>query len=879
MIVAWLWSAALAGSPEDAVVPLSPVAATFWEEGLRLEREGEPGAAALRFRAVLAADPSWGPATVALARALVADDRTDDALAALRDRPFDADAVEAQAELLASLGRWPEAAESWQVLAGLRPEWPAAHLRRADALRHTDVVGAAAELRGYLAFSGVDPAADGLAPVAAAVADELRATGRRDEAARLVELVLAVDPGQADALGELLVRIEVDALADALGAAGTVPLLPPQRARLDAARAALDAGALDAARRELEVLALDAPAAPEVWDALSRAREAQGDVAGAEAAIRAASQLDPRSAAYAARRGDLLSRFGGRFDAEAAAAFAAATRRAPDDPELWFRRGEAERRAGRWRAGAASMERCLRLDPRGPRAEAARRVVEGAVADLEAPPEVPPAVGRPASVPEAAWRAWLLAQAWADRDVAGPGPDPRAEALRELAYVREHAPAFEPALRLEAALRAETGDAAAAAALWGELAALDPRDPEPLAHLATLAERAGDGARAAAAWEEAADRGHGGGLLRRARAQEAALRWWSALGTAREAAARATDPDDRAAAVALGGLLQRRLVGCAVGITLLVLTLLGLPLLGALRRRSGRDLDALLAASPGSWREVARVVSAVQHEVVKHHFGLLEPVADALSDRDPDPARFAAERWYGPQGALAQLRSYVAELEALGRRAGVPVNLRWRDARFGPLLEAAEGLAALEPAVRSGGGPALADALRTLAGPLGRDAHASLAGLVRALCVLRVDEALLREVFAAAMGEFPGRRSTLEVRAPAGGVLVRMFRADFRDVVGNLVRNAAEATPADQGVVVGLLLTVEEDPVTFAERAVLAVADGAPGELTTADLRGRHLNRGLGLAVDLVAAAGGAVSVEGREGYAKAVVVRVPRVE
>ena len=68
---------------------------------------------------------------------------------------------------------------------------------------------------------------------------------------------------------------------------------------------------------------------------------------------------------------------------------------------------------------------------------------------------MPPAVGRPASVPEAAWRAWLLAQAWADRDVdpGVPAPDPRAEALRELAYVREHAPAFEPALRLEEAPR------------------------------------------------------------------------------------------------------------------------------------------------------------------------------------------------------------------------------------------------------------------------------------------------------------------------------------------------------------------------------------------------------------------------------------------
>lgn len=879
MILALLALAAPA-APDPAAVPvaLSPLAQQFWAEGLRLEGEGRPGEAAVRFRAVRTADPAFGAATLALARVLAAQGATGEALGVLRERPYDPDAAQAAAELLERRREWSDAADTWRTVVALRPEWPGARVRRASALGRTDPPAAAQELATYLGFSGIDPVGDGLAPVVLSVAEALRSTARREEAAALVEQVLAVDPDEAGLLGDVLVRIEVDLAAEELARAGDLPLLPTQRATLEAARAAAARGTDDEARRLLEVLVIEAPGSAEAWEALSHVREGQGDAAGAEAATRAAMQLDPRAPEHPARLGDLLVRwFSGQFDGEAVAAYARALRRSPDDPELWWRRAEAERRAGRWGAAVRSAERVLALDPEGTHAADARRWVAGAGLRREPLPELPTAAGRPPALSEDAWRAYTRALAWRDREDV---PWARDEALSELAYVRGAAPAWTPALLLEAAILAERGDDALASRRWEEARALDPTDPEPIARLAAAKERAGEGEVAARLWEEAADAGHPGALLRRAQAQAAAFRWLAARDTVDEVVRRAATPETLAEARSLRDSLDARTRVAAVGALALVLPIAAVPLAARWRRRSGESLDALVARSPGAWRDLARLVSAVQHEVVKHHFGLVGPVADALDDRDPGPARFAAERWFGPEGAVPRLAAYVAEIEALAARSGVRVNLRWRDPRFGPLLAAVERLRALEPALRSGSGRALAEELRALALPLGSAAHTALGELVDALCVTVLRPDVLGEAHARAAAEFPGRPVPAPVIAvPPGRVAVRMFRSELQDVLVNLVRNALEATPADGDATVALQVAVEEDPITFAERVVVAVADHAPGSLTTADLRGRHLSRGLGLAVDWVARAGGTIAVEPRPGYAKAVVVRIPRVE
>jgi tetratricopeptide (TPR) repeat protein len=869
------WAAAPDEVPESLVGALSPVARTFFEEARSLEREGRFADAALRYRAVRSADPAFGPASIGLARVLEAQGRTEEAIGVLRERPFDADALEQLGELSYAADRFDDAAEAWHQLVALRPEWPGALVLEARALARTDVVRAAAVLRSYLGYGGIDPVGDGLVPVAGAVAEELRRTGRRDEAEGLVKSVLAADPDSAGVLADLLVRIEVDLEAVALAEAGDVPLTPPQRLLLREAHERFARGELDGARRQLEVLVLEAQNAAEAWGALAEVREAQGDAVGAEAACRTAMRLDPRSAEWPARLGDLLVRwFAGRYDGEAAASYARALRRRPDDAELWYRRGLAERRSGRWRVGVASMERVLELAPEGPRAAEARLVVQGAALVTDGAPVTVAAHGRPAALTEDAWWAFLRASAWRERHEVWA----LDEALDELRYVRGAAPRFAPAVALEAEIHTARGDRTQAVAGWEAVLALEPGDPEASARLAELAERAGEPS--TALWARAADAGHPGALLRRARAGAASGRWWSARADLRELFARTSSGEVFVAATALDRDLASRVWAAELLGAAGVAGALAVPVAIRWRRRGGKGLDELVAADPAVWRDLARLLSAVRHEVVKHHFGLLEAVASSLDERDPEAARFAAERWFGPAGAVARLRGYVDEIEALGRSVGVRVNLRWRDPRFRPLLEAAEGLSRLEGPLRTAAGPALADGLRRLAGPLGRDAHAALGALIDELCVLQVDAALLLEVHRRAAAEFPGRAVAPPEIAVSGGPLrVRMIRRELEDVLTNLIRNAFEATPLDGDSAVGLFVAVEEDPITFLERVSITVADRAPGALTTRDLRGRHLSRGLGLAVDLVARAGGSISVSPRPGYAKGVVVRVPRVE
>ena len=71
----------------------------------------------------------------------------------------------------------------------------------------------------------------------------------------------------------------------------------------------------------------------------------------------------------------------------------------------------------------------------------------------------------------------------------------------------------------------------------------------------------------------------------------------------------------------------------------------------------------------------------------------------------------------------------------------------------------------------------------------------------------------------------------------------------------------------------------EEDEITGLERVVMRVQDDAPRRISTAMIRGRYIDRGLGLAVDLISRNGGSVHVEDESGWSKAVVVRLPRAE
>jgi signal transduction histidine kinase len=170
--------------------------------------------------------------------------------------------------------------------------------------------------------------------------------------------------------------------------------------------------------------------------------------------------------------------------------------------------------------------------------------------------------------------------------------------------------------------------------------------------------------------------------------------------------------------------------------------------------------------------------------------------------------------------------------------------------------------------------------LRRLARDLNGEGYRALGRKVRHLCQQRVDEAFVDEAWALACRELgdatPFERTVDETDGP---LVVRMFRQDLIDVLVNVLRNAVQANEATGGGRVGVHVAVEDDWVTGLERVVIEVRDDSTLRLDTDQLRGRFLGRGLGLAVDRVTQAGGSMHVEEAEGWAKAVAIRLPRLE
>lgn len=855
----------------------------LYEEGAELEARGAYGAAATAYRVVADNAPNWHGAALDLGRVLVADGRIEAALELYASMPYDADAVEASGRLLAREGRGAEAAVAFRKLRDLRPEWPGSRLLEAEARADAEPDLAASLVLEYVGFEGIDGTEADVVATTRTVAVALRDQGQHAAALELLHDVLdwLADRGD-DGLRTLTTELEVDEASRALAEAADVPLTPDQVQALQGAREAYAAGRHDEARAALEVLVKSQPLSAVAWATLADVREATNDIAGAEQAVRAAERLDPVNASYPAKLGDLLSeRYAGRYDTEAAAAYARAVQRRPDDAELWFRCAVAERRAGHWARSIPSYERVVALDPAGPHADEARRAIEGSERQRPDAVELPGAGGPPNGVPDEAWWAFHRAWAWTRR----PEPDAMDRALAELAVARAAAPGFVRAIDLEASIRADRGEIDRAIAAYERSLALEPDRGEVIGTLARLYHAAGRPDDAAQAAKRAAQLGDPDALWHRAQAEASSWRWSAARATLASFFAHTSGGPAYEQALQLDVDLATRIQRARIGAGAVGVGLVLLPFAVWARSRSGAPLSALVAREPQCWRDVARICSAIRHEVLKHHTSVLGGVADALDRGDPEPARWVAERLFGPAGALAQLDAYVDELAAVGRANGVPLNLAVRDPVFRPMLASVRRLRKLRRGLERGGSSArdrrLPSELRTVANALNHVASNALAHQIASLCVLEVSYGLVRAVVDGVRDEpaFRDRRvPPIDVEVlPEDPLLVRVFRADLADVLANLVRNAIEAT-ADDGRI-AVIVEVDEDAITAIESVVIRVCDPAPGQLTTAMLRGRYVARGLGLALDLTNRAGGSLSVEPAAGWAKALVVRLPRAE
>ena len=313
----------------------------------------------------------------------------------------------------------------------------------------------------------------------------------------------------------------------------------------------------------------------------------------------------------------------------------------------------------------------------------------------------------------------------------------------------------------------------------------------------------------------------------------------------------------------------------------------------AARRRAGFTLDEWLRRDPGATRDARSLTGRLSHEAFKHGGLLLGEAVERLEREGglAEAAPLLVERLYGSGGApglVAEARTALAELEALARRRGARLNLRFKDPLLSPVIRALDALARAERAftrlARTGSLPArwmesLARTLRAAANALNpRTAQLVTAALDAAGSTeVRFDR--LASLLASVASERDARPPTLlglGLFAAEDGrrVRVRVPEGDWLTLWRNLFANAL-AAPC-----LALLAEARRDPVTGQALARFVLFDGDPRLLTVEMIRGRGAERGLGVVADLVRKWDGLVDVTPGTGeFTKGVAVEFAAVE
>ncbi len=337
-----------------------------------------------------------------------------------------------------------------------------------------------------------------------------------------------------------------------------------------------------------------------------------------------------------------------------------------------------------------------------------------------------------------------------------------------------------------------------------------------------------------------------------------------------------------------------------LGTTLLALILLAIPLHLIWRRFRGASLTQLLERSPTSFPEVARILSLIRHEILKHNTSFLSDVGRALELDESDAearATLLARRLFGDdvapdpnmphrgerRGIYGRFLGYVSELQKVARSHGVTLNLRRKDPTFKAMLRAFEDVAARAEELRHPGGlrPSkkleLARVLARAGDVLGRKAFEQLSGIIRSLCIARVDAEFIAEVYeeVATENKFANVQiAPLEIEGQ--GEHVRIFPTDLHDILANVLRNSLMSSVMYAQAPLGLSvsLVTEVDDITGLTSLAIRIKDRSPERLTNEMLRGRYVERGMGITADLLSRYDGSIAVEPEPGWEKAVVLR-----
>lgn len=335
-----------------------------------------------------------------------------------------------------------------------------------------------------------------------------------------------------------------------------------------------------------------------------------------------------------------------------------------------------------------------------------------------------------------------------------------------------------------------------------------------------------------------------------------------------------------------------------LGIALGSLVLLSIPFALIWRRFRGSSLPQLLERAPACFPEVARILSLIRHEILKHNTAFLADVGRALELDEPDAearATLLARRLFGDdarevdihrgerRGIYGRFLGYVAELEQVARAHGVTLNLRRKDPTFKAMLRAFADVSGKATWLRHPGGLGatkkleLAKVLLRAGDVLGRRAFDRLSDVIRTLCVARVDPEFIAKVYEEIATE--DKFSAVQI-APltieGQGEQIRIFPTDLHDILANVLRNSLMSSVmyAEPPIGLGVGLEIEVDDITGLTSLAIRIKDRSPERLTNEMLRGRYVERGMGITADLLSRYDGSIAVEPEAGWEKAVVLR-----
>lgn len=853
---------------------LDPVVRQHFVAAHEAEVEGNWARAAARYQIVRTADPDYGPATVGLARNKARMGQRDEAVALYSTLPTDSSAVEELAELLLDSD----------------PERSLALVRRLQDLRLGDAEPYRLEARAALAAGLLDealsafdlylrlepdPDPSSAGELMLALAAALKEAERRDDSRTWLARYLENWPeGElAEEVRGRLDRMDVEDAAEQLAVGGAEALTPEQRERLEDIRRDVAAGR--EVRVALDRLLEQAPRSPEVWAVEGDLRLEEGDVVRAEQAWLTAVALEPDEATWRFQLGVLLAdRYGGRRHREAAEELDRALTLRPSWTELHIRLAEVLRDSGEFDAALKEYRAYLSAEPTGEHAPLARQRVEDLTRERPEAPRVGQLLARPPEgVDEEAWRHFKLAKVYLESH------DDDEAALTEVQSALDLEPDYIDALNLLAHLQLRAADLPGALATYER--SLEARPDQGLTVLAVgyLLQDAGRSPEAIVRFEEAAALGEADAWFALARlAVDGGDEVEGRRLLEEEYFARTKGGRKYTEALALkADLDRRRQLRFAAGSGGLMLAL-GLPLVVLTRRRTGWTLRVLLERHPECFHDVATVLSSMRHEVIKHNTTVLPTAAAALERGDTSPAEAALERLI-EGGVLDRWQASMRELEGIGARCGVRLNLRVKDPVFAPMDRAFRAIRRLRPR-----DPAR---WRELSELINDHGYTELGRLIREVCVLELNRGVLAACWDRVTSEpaFSGQMvPDLELRVEHEGPMpVRIFPHELEDIVVNVLRNGLQAVLDERGPGEGALaldLAEEVDFVTGLEWVVLRFGDNALSPLTDDMIRGRYIARGFGLVVDQVRRHEGSIKVESAEApMSKAIVVRLPRAE